>query len=179
MNLPNIPAGTEVVSFDLWMTLIQNDGRTFKAARNAVLGAEFAPQMEPAAFDQLVRSQDRQADAIAETRGIDVEFRERIGMVAHAAGAPRPSRATLATLYERQTQLFAEHPPVLIDPRTPRLLAALSMKHRLAVVSNTGFIRGAEMRQALKRLNILDAFSYLVFSDEEGYAKPHPRMFGA
>lgn len=179
MSLPNIPASAEVVSFDLWMTLIRHDGRAFKNARNGLLGAEFAPHMEPAAFDQLVRAQDRQADKIAETRGTDVQFAERITMVAHAAGAPRPSRAKLATLYEQQTQLFAEHPPVLLDPRTPQLLAALSMKHRLAVVSNTGFVRGVEMRQALERLNILDAFSYLIFSDEVGYAKPHPRIFGA
>ncbi len=179
MSFQKIPAGAEVVSFDLWMTLIRHDGRTFKDARNAMLGAEFAPQMDPAAFDQLVRAQDRQADAIAEVRGTDVQFSERINMVADAVGAPRPSRATLATFYERQAQLFAEHPPALLDPRTPQLLAALSMKHQLAVVSNTGFIRGAEMRQTLKRLNILDAFSYLVFSDEVGYAKPHPRIFGA
>ncbi|HVX24447.1 MAG TPA: HAD family hydrolase [Candidatus Saccharimonadales bacterium] len=170
---------TKLVSFDLWLTLIKSDGRTFKTLRNAMLQAAFAPDKDVKTFDVMVREQDKQADRIAEERGRDVMFEERVRMVAKAAEAPQPSADLLDYFYSEQTDLFKRYPPVLIDPKTPDHLARLAEEYQLAVVSNTGFIHGKEMRGALEHLEIGQYFSHLIFSNEVGYAKPDARIYNS
>lgn len=170
---------TELVSFDLWMTLLKSNGKTFKTARNRLLGDTIAPEIDPDDFDTLVRTTDRSFDRIAETRGEDVMFAERVNLVAEAAKKPHLSDDVIAHLYERQSELFAQHPPTLLDQNTPELLDRLSQHVDLAVVSNTGFIHGKEMRKALGQLGIIDKFQTTIFSNEVGYAKPHPAIYSA
>jgi putative hydrolase of the HAD superfamily len=158
---------------------LKSNGRTFKTARNELLGNTIAPEMDPSEFDTLVRATDRSFDRIAETRGTDVMFAERVNLVAEAANKPHLSDDLIEELYIRQSELFTQHPPTLLDPNTPELLDKLSNHVDLAVVSNTGFIHGKEMRKALGQLGILDKFQTTIFSNEVGYAKPHPAIYTA
>lgn len=174
-----IHPATKLISFDLWLTLIKSDGKTFKTARNHMLGAAIAPEMEAESFDELVRQTDRAADRLAESRGKDVLFDERIRLVAEAAGKPAPSDEQISGFYRQQTELFSAHPPILLDPETPQLLDKLAGHADLAVTSNTGFIHGEQMRIALGRIGILDKFRVLKFSNEVGYAKPDPAIYRA
>jgi putative hydrolase of the HAD superfamily len=169
---------TQVVSFDLWLTLIKSDGTTFKRLRNEEFRHCFAPAMDAVEFDTLARAVDKQADRVAEARGNDVMFEERVAMIAEAAGAPQPTQATLDSLYETQTRLFAAHRPVLINPRTPAILDGVRGDYETALISNTGFIHGQEIRGALDDLGIGDSFDYMFFSNETGFAKPSAEMFG-
>lgn len=170
---------TELVSFDLWMTLLKSNGKTFKTARNRLLGDAIAPEIDPEDFDTLVRTTDRSFDHIAETRGKDVMFAERVNLVAEAAQKPHLSDEMIKQLYEQQSEFFAQYPPTLLDQNTPELLDRLSEHVDLAIVSNTGFIHGAEMRKALGHLGVIDKFQTIIFSNEVGYAKPHPAIYTA
>ncbi len=174
-----IPEQTEVISFDLWLTLIKSDGRTFKTERNAMLGRLLAPQMEAAVFDETVRGIDKASDRLAEARGADVMFDERVAMVAEAVGAETPSSKRLERLYADQAELLLQHPPVLLEEDAPEHLSRLADRFDLGLISNTGFIHGAEMRGILADLGIADKFSHLIFSNEIGYAKPDRRIYGA
>jgi FMN phosphatase YigB (HAD superfamily) len=49
--------------------------------------------------------------------------------------------------------------------------------YRLAVICNTGMAGGRVLRQVLQRHQLLDLFDVTVFSNEFGYAKPHPTIF--
>ena len=175
----NMVANSGIVSFDLWMTLLKSGGHSFKTARNLLLRDTMASSMEAGEFDAMVRAVDRQADRIAEQRGTDVQFEERVNMVAKAAKRPALDAASLEAFYTTQSSMFAASPPVLLDPNTPAILDGLSVGRDLAVISNTGFIKGREMRRALDQLGILGSFKYLIFSNEVGYAKPSPRIFRA
>lgn len=169
---------TELVSFDLWLTLIKSNGRNFKDVRNAHFGSLLAPHMPTEDFDKLMRAQDVIADTLAESRGSDVLFDERVRMVAKAVGATEPSEDMLADMYEYQGKLFQQNLPLLLDPETPTLLDTIKDGGRtLAVVSNTGYMHADQMRPALDGIGIGNKFDHTVFSNEVGFAKPDARIF--
>ncbi|MDR3351893.1 MAG: HAD family hydrolase [Zoogloeaceae bacterium] len=168
---------TRLLSFDLWCTLIRSHPG-FKARRNERMRTLLCSMLSPEAFDRLARMQDQQADRIAEARGRDVLFAERVTMVAQAAGCPSPDSETLERLYAEQAALLEIFPPCLIDPDTPQHFAALKERgYAIGLISNTGCLHGDLMRRALAHLGIDVFFEYMVFSNEVGFAKPHPCIF--
>jgi putative hydrolase of the HAD superfamily len=63
-------------------------------------------------------------------------------------------------------------------PGAATTLAALATGHRLALISDTAFSPGVKLRAVLEHHGVLPYFTALVFSDEVGVSKPHPRTFG-
>ncbi len=169
-------AERSVLSFDLWMTLIRSNPE-FRPARNAVFRSAIAPAMPAEEFDRIVHEQDSIADTIAEQDGRDMSFEERVQMIAQAATASHVNALTMEGLYQQQTELLETHPPILLSPRTADVLEQLGTRYDLAVISNTGFIRGREMRRMLGSLGVLESFQYLIFSNEIDSPKPDKRIF--
>ncbi len=165
------------VSFDLWLTLLSYPDTTFRDCRNKLVQDILAPEMSPEEFTATLHTQDKIADNLAEDRESDVTFNERINRLAAALGKPEPTHEELIYLYSEQGKLLEEHPPVLIEPELPDYLDELGENHGLAVISNTGFLHGDQMRKALGQLGIRDMFSAIIFSNEVGKAKPHPAIF--
>ncbi len=56
-------------------------------------------------------------------------------------------------------------------------LAALHGKYKLAVISDTVYSPGKNLRKLLEKFGMLPYFDYFVFSDEAGHSKPHPSLF--
>jgi len=56
-------------------------------------------------------------------------------------------------------------------------LENLSGKYKLAIISDTGFSPGVTLRRLLEKENVLNYFSAFSFSDETGFAKPHPQAY--
>jgi putative hydrolase of the HAD superfamily len=79
--------------------------------------------------------------------------------------------------YATQTERLLAYPPVLMQDDLPDVLAKLACRYELALMSNTGFVNGAEMRRALEAIGILKYFTYQIFSDEVGVNKPNPKIF--
>ena len=67
--------------------------------------------------------------------------------------------------------------PPKILPYAKQVLGNLSKKYKLAIVSDTGFSPGTNMRKLMKKEDILEYFSAFSFSDETGVAKPHVFAF--
>jgi len=59
----------------------------------------------------------------------------------------------------------------------PELLAELSQRFRLGIISDTWLTPGEQVRQLMRKHSLLKCFSATVFSDETGFLKPHPRQF--
>ncbi len=57
------------------------------------------------------------------------------------------------------------------------VLADLSPRYRLAIISDTGVTPGRVLRQVLKKDGLFDHFTHLTFSDEVGRSKPHSDVF--
>lgn len=67
-------------------------------------------------------------------------------------------------------------PPLRI-PFINRLIPVLAGRFPLAIISDTGYIRGNRIREFLKNELLLSFFKSHVFSDEHAYCKPHPFVF--
>lgn len=171
--------GFELISFDLWLTLIRSHSR-FKPLRNRLLRDWMAPDMDMEAFEQIVRREDREADRRAQATGDDAGFTARVIALAGAIGVEAPADADLNHLYQQQSALFRRYPPQLIDAETLFLLQTLKARGcKLALVSNTGYVQGDVMRQTLADMGLAACFDWMIFSNEIGYAKPDPRIFQA
>ncbi|MDM8528292.1 HAD family hydrolase [Anaerolineales bacterium HSG24] len=66
--------------------------------------------------------------------------------------------------------------PHLVD-NAAHILADLSTRYKLAIISDTGTTPGRVLRQVLAHDEILIYFSHLTFSDELGHSKPHHKPF--
>jgi len=89
-----------------------------------------------------------------------------------------------AVLFDFGNTLVVEEPGKhLLDmtleplPFAGELLAALKQRYRLGIVSNTVASGDAEVREALRRTGLLEAFTSVISSRDAGVAKPHPAIF--
>ncbi len=62
-------------------------------------------------------------------------------------------------------------------PFAPELIGALRARYRLGIVSNTVGSGDWELREALRRMALLDAFGAVISSRDAGVAKPDPAIF--
>ena len=62
-------------------------------------------------------------------------------------------------------------------PGTAQTLRRLHEKYRIGLISDTGWTPGSILREQLRRNDILHFFDALIFSDEIGHTKPHPKLF--
>ncbi len=89
-----------------------------------------------------------------------------------------------AVLFDFGNTLVLEEPGKhLLDmaleplPYAIELLAALKPRYQLGIVSNTVASGDAEVREALRRMGLLDAFALVISSRDAGVAKPEPGIF--
>jgi putative hydrolase of the HAD superfamily len=73
-------------------------------------------------------------------------------------------------------EIILRIPPRLID-RSVETIQTLSLRYKLAIISDTGFSSGKYLRQLLKKFGILNSFQSFAFSDEIGRSKPHQDVF--
>lgn len=167
----------QVVSFDIWSTLLKSNPDYKHARAVEILNALGNPDtgMEPYDF---LESVDADIDSLSDINGKQYGFSDRVALVAEKAGVAVPDQESMRILHQGQLLLVQNFPPKLIEPELPEILAPLAKQKRLAVVSNTGFIDGHIMRGALSRLRVLGNISIQIFSNEVGYSKPSPEIFG-
>jgi HAD superfamily hydrolase (TIGR01549 family) len=86
------------------------------------------------------------------------------------------SEATINRVVSQYEEGIYERPPVLVDG-AHEVIAQLSRQYRLGIISDIGFSPGRVLRELMRKVEILDAFDSLVFSDEAGRSKPHAEVF--
>lgn len=160
-------------SFDVWNTLITPNPE-YAAARNALLAYSFAISSEQAKFTYT--HVKKFADGLSEMNGMQTPSDDLYELLCKHIRINAPTAVSL-NLRDDFHKLFAEHPPTF----DPNLVDALKQLHAdgvtISLGSNTNFIAGRIMREVVfKELDI--PFSFMMFSDEEWYAKPHPNFFG-
>jgi putative hydrolase of the HAD superfamily len=86
---------------------------------------------------------------------------------------PREEFAALVRIHEDMELEFRPDPA----PGALEALQALHGKYKLAIISDTIFSPGKNLRKLLEGAGMLPYFDHFVFSDELGNSKPHPRVF--
>ena len=92
-------------------------------------------------------------------------------------GAVLPKREFSRTAQALERMILADT-TVPVDG-VPAVLAQLSRRYRLAIISDTGISPGHVLRDLLSRDGLLSCFRHTIFSDEFGRSKPHPDVFRA
>lgn len=178
-----------VVTFDLWDCLFHDDsdepkraaaGRPSKAVeRRQLLHAALSRHgaADRARVDLAYDTVDAAFRKVWHDQHVTWSVRERLEIVLQGLGATLPEDA-LAQLVEAHEGMELEFRPDPA-PRAVEALRALHEKYPLAIVSDTVFTPGRNLRELLRGAGMLEHFDFFAFSDEVGRSKPHRAVFDA
>lgn len=164
------------ISFDLWGTLITSNPN-YRDRRNKLLEEIFHVDLLP---DELRRGKVM-VDEISELTGRQLDYPQTVTLMLglNTKWIDRERFLKNVELFRKEnTLLVREDNPLFISPQIPFLLNTLKQcKISMSILSNTSIIPGSMLRDTLKILEIHDLFSFMIFSDEVGYAKPNKTVY--
>ncbi|GAC1313332.1 MAG: HAD family hydrolase [Chloroflexota bacterium] len=170
----------EAITFDFWSTLVDGDitpERTLVRMghlQQALAGYGHACSLEDlkAAFE---RAMGRLSEATRDPLE-DVGPPGRWAEVARELGIPEGviPYEVVETVYE---DLTLDPLPAPMPHVRNAVAAVRQAGYRVGLICNTGMAGGRVLRQVLAGHGLLRFFDVTVFSDEFGYAKPHPSIF--
>ena len=167
-------------SFDIWLTLIRSNP-DFRRERTAYFACHFNPLgLTFSQVDELVREVDLTCTRINELVGKNIDSLELILLMAQRLGTDlnQLTAERLTAVQQDLSDLFHRYPPRLTDEKIPRILSTLRGRgSTLSLLSNTGLIRGALLRQYWNELGIGELFAFQLYSDEIGLSKPNPAFY--
>lgn len=167
-------------SFDVWLTLIRSNP-DFRRERTAYFAEHFNPLGRSLVeVDLIVRDIDVACTRINELVGKNIDSLELFLLMAHRLGADLAffTSERLEKIHFDLGELFRAYPPRLIDERIPDILKELKVRGAtLSLLSNTGLIRGAVLRQFWDGIGLGDLFAFQLYSDEVCLSKPNPQLY--
>lgn len=166
-------------SFDLWLTLIKSNS-LFKSKRDQLFKDFFSIDCGNEKVSEIIRSYDKVCNKINDKTGIHIETNQIYYFILNELGVniDKVDIKKLEEFYLESEILFMNYKPLLIYPNIDILFSDLiSQGKTISVLSNTAFIRGNTLRKILAYYNLADFFSFQLYSDELGCAKPNPIAF--
>jgi len=166
-------------SFDLWLTLIKSNPQ-FKSKRDQLFRDFFSIEHSIKKVSETIRSYDKVCNKINDKMGIHIETNQIYYLILNELGKDISDIETkkLEEFYLESEILFMNYKPLLIYPNIDTLFSDLiSQGKTISVLSNTAFIKGNTLGKILSYYNLEDFFSFQLYSDELGCAKPNPIAF--
>ncbi|HFQ93527.1 MAG TPA: HAD family hydrolase [Anaerolineae bacterium] len=177
----------KTITFDFWDTLVIDDSDEPKRAargldskaetRRRLLAAEigrYHPEIGPERVAEAFAWANEQFNYCWKTLRVTPTVAARLSLAYTWLGLDlTPGFAELVTAVE---QMEVDISPDFL-PGAAETLAALAQNYTLGIVSDAIHTPGRGLRRILERAGLLNYFTYCVFSDEAGAAKPHPRVF--
>ncbi len=166
------------ITFDFWNTLYKGPPDAAVSGQRAldvqqVLLAE-GLQFDLQTLSDAFKSAWREAYYSQRVYGRDPGPRGQVAHLIKKLGIKRLLHPD--DLYDAYTTTLLKLPPEINDG-VPETLESLGERMKLAVICNTGATPGLYLRQIMKKDQLFDYFSHLVFSDEVVCAKPDPGIF--
>jgi len=168
-------------SFDLWLTLIKSNPY-FKIERTKIFHRDFNPSGK--SIDEVAkafRQVDLMCNAVNESTGKNIDADEMYLMVISLINDNQLNLADIDTgkLYKDMEKLLFYYLPLVYSPVTISTLQHLKQKtgSTFSLLSNTGFIKGATLKNVLVELKLSEYFDFQLYSDEVGMSKPNPAFF--
>lgn len=167
---------TRHISFDVWNTLITGN-QDFQPRRTEVI-AKHLP-VDAAFAKQTYTETKAYFDALAEREGkahtCDEVYDEFITRLTRGIGLEANWLGFTPVLRSLTEDLFRQFPPHILPSTIWTLQALHGAGYTISIGSNTNFISGTVLSEIL---DPIIPFEYKVFSDLDGYSKPHPEFFG-
>lgn len=166
-------------SFDLWLTLIKSNPE-FKSKRDNLFRDFFSIEQSVEKVSETIRSHDKVCNKINDKTGIHIETNQIYYFILNELGKDinEIEFEKLEEFYLETESLFMNFRPDLIYSNIDILFSELISEGKtISVLSNTAFIKGQTIRKILSYYKLEDFFSFQLYSDEIGYAKPSPKAF--
>ena len=183
--MSNRPIGA--VTFDLWDCLFCDDTDEPKRAaaglapkplaRRALLHeylSKYAP-IERSVTDLAFDVTDAAFNKVWHDQYVTWTVAERVAVMLKGLKRelPEPDFSEMVHAFENMELEHSPNPA----PGALEALRALHGKYKLAIVSDTVFMPGKNLRMLLERAGMAPCFDHFVFSDQLGHSKPHPAVF--
>lgn len=169
----------KAITFDFWQTLYKSkpvdfNQRLRRLKEDVEQGNGFV--FEQAQFEAAVRvARDTWSQTWAEEHRT-ITAREWLLIVLDQLSVSLDPSHLLKIQTRIENSVLTDITPILA-PDIQTVLADLSTRYRLAIISDTGLTPGRVLRQILEADYLTGYFSHLTFSDEVGRSKPHPDAF--
>ncbi|MFQ5575860.1 MAG: HAD family hydrolase [Anaerolineae bacterium] len=168
----------KAVTFDFWSTLYR--GRTPKYTERllslkAAVEEGSDARFELAAFEAALKAARRAWNRAWVDEHRTIGAPEWLSILTAELGVSLRPRARAAIEAGLENTVLQDLPT--LAPGLVPVLADLSARYRLAIISDTGLTPGRVLRQVLAHDNVFDYFSHCTFSDELGRSKPHADAF--
>lgn len=167
----------KAVTFDFWNTLIEDKDYTdyraealFNVLNNlgysiSLAGIREAYTSAHAYVHDVWRKENHKY----------VSTEERLDYILNKLSAQLPQHLKAEILTKFKHAALSD-PPALSPDAEETLMFAAS-KYRVGLISDSGLTPGAILRKVLSTHQVLKYFDFTLFSDENGFNKPHKTMF--
>ena len=176
---------TKLVTLDLWNTLINDvpDGGTIRNSLRVQGIAQVLADQGHICTSSDIRNALRETQRIlweGQLSGKDLSFKQQVELFLkelHLMSLDTLESQCRDQIAEKYGNAFFGCSPRLHKDVKSVLQWLKENGLKVALVSNTGATPGKMLSVYLSRLDILDYFDLLVFSDEHQIAKPNPELF--
>lgn len=167
------------ITIDFWNTIVDSrNGTQRRAARDRALaevfaqcGREWDEALVTSAFAHSYQTFEEHWHGAQRT----MHTSESLDVIWKFLDLDVPPDLHARTVARIEDSILEGMPELL--PGCADALAVLSARVPLALISDTAFSPGRVLRRVLAAHGVAEYFSAMVFSDETGVSKPHPRMF--
>lgn len=171
------------ITLDYWDTLYQGASEPARVARRreALFGMVqgLGHGIDREEFDRLYLASGEEAMRWWRDEQRGYQTAERIHWMLRALGIERPDDCEhVAAAVETVDRTLLELPPPFLDGARD-VLARLSGRYALAIISDTGFASGRAQDLVLEQDGVRGYFRATVYSMDIGHAKPRPEIFHA
>ena len=168
----------KAITFDFWQTLYSNKAIDY-SIRLRQLKTEFEQVngfiFELAHFEEAVRAARDAWDRTWVEDHRTMNAKEWLSIVQQHLDISLPPDHLLKIQTRMENSVLVDRPVLTSEARS--VLADLSSRYRVGLISDTGITPGRALRRILEGDELVQYFTHLTFSDEVGRSKPHPDPF--
>lgn len=161
-------------SFDFWNTIAFSNPK-FKNERTRYFSKLFLDKFEETEINRAFSEVGKRYNRFIETGGQTKTVNELYECVFQFLEV-NPCKS-IEEIKTDVFEIFLNHPPLFSEECFTFLHSIDFKSASLSITSNTAFIPGKVIKEYLKSINILNKFSFCLFSDEQMVAKPNSEMF--
>ena len=179
----------QAITFDLWDTIVHDDsdepkraalGLPTKRVQRRELVYDAINAIEPIDKKAVTLAYDTAEAAfnrVWHDQHVTWPIATRLQVILQGLGRSLPQEA-FDRIVARHESMEIDIEPNLITG-CAEALAKLSLRYRLAIVSDAIVTPGRRLRDLLEKHDVKKYFSGFAFSDEIGHSKPHRAMFAS